>query len=94
MPASRVLCTRRARYAWRRWFGLGLAKTPNPNSNPRPDPAPNPNPNQVRVATWYDAPNGFFPDGEPQRWARNREVWIAYEFWARAKGVATGVIGS
>ena len=32
-----------------------------------------------RVATWYDAPNGFYPDGEPQRWARNREVWIGYE---------------
>jgi len=46
----------------------------------------------VRVATWYDAPYGYFPDGEPQRWARHREVWIAYEFWARAKGVATGVI--
>ena len=46
-----------------------------------------------RAVTWYDAPNGFFPDGEPQHWARHREVWIAYEFWARAKGVATGVIG-
>ena len=47
---------------------------------------------QVRVATWYDASYGYFPDGEPQRWARHREVWIAYELWARAKGVATGVI--
>mmetsp|Transcript_21694 Transcript_21694/g.35785 ORF Transcript_21694/g.35785 Transcript_21694/m.35785 type:complete len:454 (-) Transcript_21694:228-1589(-) len=47
----------------------------------------------VRGATWYDESNGFFQDGEPQRWARHREVWLAYEFWARAKGVATGVIG-
>ena len=30
----------------------------------------------VRAATWYDAPNGYFPDGEPQRWARHREVWF------------------
>ena len=47
---------------------------------------------EVKEATWYDASSGYFPDGEPQRWARRREVWIAYEAWARAKGVATGVI--
>ena len=46
----------------------------------------------VHEATWRDAPNGFYPDGEPQRWAHRREVWAVYEVWARAKGVATGVI--
>ena len=33
------------------------------------------------MATWYDAPYGYFPDGEPQRWARHREV--AEELLAR-----------
>lgn len=47
-----------------------------------------------REATWYDAEHGFFPDGEPQRWVHDRDVWICYEFWARAKGIATGVIVS
>ncbi len=45
-----------------------------------------------RRATWYDAELGFFPDGEPQRWARSRDVWVLYEGWARAKGVATHMI--
>ena len=54
---------------------------------------------QTRRVTWYDtrdpaASNGFFPDGDPQRWAHRREIWMCYEFWARAKGVATGVIWS
>ena len=49
---------------------------------------------QLRSTSWREEPHGFFPDGEPQRWAHQREVWIAYEFWARAKGVATGIIGS
>ena len=48
----------------------------------------------VRDASWYDAAHGFFPDGEPQRWAHRREIWVAYEAWARAKGVATGVMGA
>ena len=47
---------------------------------------------QLKTATWYDDANGFFPDGEPQRWAHRREIWISYEFWARAKGVATGIM--
>ena len=29
---------------------------------------------EVKEATWYDAASGYFPDGEPQRWARRREV--------------------
>ena len=49
---------------------------------------------EQREAGW-DSPNmGYFPDGEPQRWAHKREVFIAYEAWARAKGVATGIIKS
>ena len=44
---------------------------------------------EVQQVTWYDAAHGFFPDGEPQQWVHSREVWICYEFWARAKGVAT-----
>jgi len=46
----------------------------------------------LREASWYSDPHGFFPDGSPQRWTHRREIWVAYEFWARAKGVATGVI--
>jgi len=46
----------------------------------------------VRLASWHDANHGYFPDGDPQRWAHRREVFLCYEFWARAKGVATGVI--
>lgn len=48
---------------------------------------------EVRTAAWSDANHGFFPDGDPQRWTHRREVWVAYETWARAKGVATGIIG-
>ena len=47
---------------------------------------------ETKLATWYDHANGYFPDGEPQRWAHSRSIWICYEFWARAKGVATGII--
>jgi hypothetical protein len=47
----------------------------------------------ARDAAWRQPPYGFYPDGEPQRWAHKREVWLCYEVWARAKGVATGVIG-
>ena len=46
---------------------------------------------EEREASWYQPPNGFFPEATTQRWAHRREVWICYEFWARAKGVATGV---
>jgi len=45
-----------------------------------------------REATWYDEELGYFPDADPQRWVHRREIWITYEFWARAKGLATGVI--
>lgn len=46
----------------------------------------------LRNASWYDgASHGFFPDGE-QPWVSRRDVWMAYEVWARAKGVATGMI--
>lgn len=48
----------------------------------------------VVTATWHDENLGFFPDGEPQRWAHRREIWVAYEFWARAKGVQTRVISN
>ena len=44
-------------------------------------------------ASWYDQRRGFFPDGDPQKWVHTREIWVCYEFWARAKGVVTGVIG-
>ena len=45
------------------------------------------------LASWYSDPRaGFFPDGDPQRWAHRREVWVLYDHWARAKGLATGVI--
>ena len=51
---------------------------------------------ELRQATWYDdhqgASHGYFPDGEPQRWVHRREIFVCYELWARAKGVATGVI--
>ena len=47
---------------------------------------------EIKTATWYDDANGYFPDGEPQRWAHSRNVWMCYEFWARAKAVATGII--
>eukprot|EP00966_Prymnesium_polylepis_P249499 5768270-Prymnesium_polylepis.1 len=46
----------------------------------------------VREATWYDEDRGYFPDGDPQRWAHRREIWIVYDHWARAKGVLTGII--
>ena len=46
-----------------------------------------------RDASWYEPPNGFFAD-DPQPWVRRREVWLCYEFWARAKGVATGIIAT
>ena len=49
---------------------------------------------EVVDATWRDAPHGYYPDGEPQRWAHKRDVWVCYEVWARAKGVATGVIST
>ena len=48
----------------------------------------------ARETGWYDEPHGYFPDGDPQRWAHRREIWLCYEVWARAKGVATGVIGT
>ena len=35
---------------------------------------------------------GYFRDGGTQPWVHKREVFIAYEAWARAKGVATGMI--
>lgn len=43
-------------------------------------------------ARWDDEAAGCFPDGYPQHWAHRREVFIAYEAWARAKGVATGIM--
>ncbi|KAL1520755.1 hypothetical protein AB1Y20_022321 [Prymnesium parvum] len=46
----------------------------------------------VRDASWNDDNLGFFPDGDPQFWAHRREVWLCYEFWARAFGVVTNVI--
>lgn len=42
----------------------------------------------ARIATWYDKCNGYFPDGDPQRWTRQREVWILYDQWARAHSIA------
>ena len=48
----------------------------------------------VQKASWYDERNGFFPDGEPQRWAHRREIWILYDQWARAKGVATDIMAA
>lgn len=47
---------------------------------------------QERVASWYDDNLGFFPDGDPQKWTHQREVWILYDQWAMAKGIVTGVI--
>lgn len=41
---------------------------------------------------WYEQPFGYFPDGDPQIWVRDREVWILYDHWAMAKGVADGII--
>ena len=38
----------------------------------------------LRNASWYDANAGFFPEGDPQKWVHHREVWLCYEFWARA----------
>ena len=43
---------------------------------------------------WYSPQLGFFPDGDPQMWVHDREVWVLYDMWARAKGIATGVISA
>ena len=47
---------------------------------------------QERVASWYDYNLGYFPDGDPQKWTHQRQVWILYDQWAMAKGIVTGVI--
>ena len=46
----------------------------------------------MQESSRHTQPHGHCPPGSPQRWTHRREVWVAYEFWARAKGVATGVI--
>lgn len=47
-----------------------------------------------RMVSWYDDNLGYFPDGDPQKWTHQREVWILYDHWAVAKGIVTGVIDS
>ena len=49
---------------------------------------------QELVTSWYDDDQkwGFFPDGDPQKWTHEREVWILYDQWAVAKGIVTGTI--
>jgi hypothetical protein len=48
---------------------------------------------QELVTGWYDDENwGFFPDGDPQKWTHQREVWILYDQWAVAKGIVTGTV--
>lgn len=43
-------------------------------------------------ASWYDARSGYFPDGDPQKWAHSRDVWVLYNHWAMAKAKLTGII--
>ena len=47
---------------------------------------------EVRQTGWDAPAMGYFRDGGTQPWVHKREVFIAYEAWARAKGVATGMI--
>lgn len=44
------------------------------------------------LTSWRARNLGYFPDGDPQIWVRNREVWVLYDHWAMAKGIATGII--
>lgn len=47
---------------------------------------------QEIMTSWYDDNLGFFPDGDPQKWTHQREVWLLYDHWAVAKGIVTGTI--
>ena len=47
---------------------------------------------QEIMASWYDDNLGFFPDGDPQKWTHQRDVWLLYDHWAVAKGIVTGSI--
>lgn len=47
---------------------------------------------RVEKASWYGESLGFFPDGNPQKWVHEREVWLLYDVWARAKDVSQGII--
>ncbi|CAE7949707.1 yadS, partial [Symbiodinium sp. KB8] len=38
------------------------------------------------LTSWRARNLGYFPDGDPQIWVRNREVWVLYDHWAMAKG--------
>eukprot|EP00439_Symbiodinium_sp_Y106_P051578 s1829_g6.t2 len=44
------------------------------------------------LTSWRARNLGYFPDGDPQIWVRSREVWVLYDHWAMAKGIATGII--
>lgn len=44
------------------------------------------------ASSWRAVNLGYFPDAEPQKWVHRREVWILYDQWAMAKGVAAGII--
>lgn len=48
---------------------------------------------QELVTSWYDNQKwGYFPDGDPQKWTHQREVWMLYDQWAIATGIVTGTI--
>ena len=47
---------------------------------------------RTMAESWYSENLGFFPDGDPQAWVHDREVWVLYDHWAMCKGVATGII--
>ncbi|CAE7724302.1 unnamed protein product [Symbiodinium sp. CCMP2456] len=38
------------------------------------------------LTSWWAGNLGYFPDGDPQIWVHNREVWVLYDHWAMAKG--------
>mmetsp|Transcript_33047 Transcript_33047/g.43504 ORF Transcript_33047/g.43504 Transcript_33047/m.43504 type:complete len:486 (+) Transcript_33047:330-1787(+) len=44
-----------------------------------------------REMSWFDKNLGYSPSNN-EYWARNRENWILYEMWARAKGVNDGTL--
>ena len=48
---------------------------------------------QEIITSWYNKDNiGFCVDGDPQKWTRQREVWLLYDQWAVAKGIIIGTI--
>lgn len=46
----------------------------------------------VESTGWYSGGLGYFPDGETQEWVGDRDVWLLYDHWAMAQGIATGLI--